>query len=109
LSEPENQATLELVQAINATGTLDWAVSYHQPLDTVDCDPQRPTLTTTCASFAKATGITQRPFIRVPGSMTDTMMAKGLGHWFTVEFGTGQPSATDVARHVAAVSVVGRD
>jgi hypothetical protein len=109
MSEPENQATLELVQAINATGTLDWAVSYHQPLDTVDCDPQRPALTAPCASFAKATGITQRPFIRVPGSMTDTMMAKGLGRWFTVEFGTGQPTATDVARHVAAISVVGRD
>jgi Zinc carboxypeptidase len=109
MSEPENQATLELVQAINATGTLDWAVSYHQPLDTVDCDPKRPTLTATCASFAKGTGITQRPFIRVPGSMTDTMMAKGLGRWFTVEFGTAQPTAADVARHVAAISVVGRD
>jgi Zinc carboxypeptidase len=109
MSEPENQATLELVQAINATGTLDWAVSYHQPLDTVDCDPQRPTLTATCASFAKATGITQRPFIRVPGSMTDTMMAKGFGRWFTVEFGTAQPTAADVARQVAAISVLGRD
>ncbi len=109
LSEPENQAALQLVQAINATGTLDWAVSYHQPLDTVDCDPQRPTLTTTCASFAKVVGIAQRPFIRVPGSMTDTMMTKGLGRWFTVEFGTRQPTAADVARHVAAISVVGRD
>jgi hypothetical protein len=109
MSEPENQATIELVQAINATGTLDWAVSYHQPLDTVDCDPQRPTLTATCASFAKTTGITQRPFIRVPGSMTDTMMAKGFGRWFTVEFGTAQPAAADVARHVAAISVLGRD
>jgi hypothetical protein len=109
MSEPENLATLELVQAINATSTLDWAVSYHQPLDTVDCDPQRLTLTAACSGFAKATGITQRPFILVPGSMTDTMMGKGLGRWFTVEFGSAQPSPADVARHVAAISVLGRD
>lgn len=110
LSEPETQAMLHLVQNVDHLRPIDWAVSYHQPLDTVDCDTNRgATLMTACAKFATRVGTPSRPFIRVAGSMTDTMMAKGFGWWFTVEFGLSQPVGAEVALHVAAINLVGRD
>jgi hypothetical protein len=101
---------LRLVQNVHHLKPIDWAISYHQPLDTIDCDAKRgATLMAACATFAKRVATPERPFIRVAGSMTDTMMAKGFGWWFTVEFGLAQPNGAEVARHVAAINLVGRD
>jgi hypothetical protein len=107
-SEPETVAMQHLVDVIDAFRPLSWAVSYHQPLLTVDCDPQRgAALLAACDRFATATGIPRDPFIKIPGTLTDTMNAQGKGLWFTVEFDLGTPSPAEIARHVAAVTNLG--
>jgi Zinc carboxypeptidase len=109
LSEPENQAMVRLVSAIHNRHGLDWAISYHQPLSTVDCDPARgPQLMSVCSTFSKATDIPLQSFLRIPGTMTDTMNGLGNGRWFTVEFGAAQPTDIEVSRHARAISVIGR-
>jgi Zinc carboxypeptidase len=109
MSEPENQGMQRLVNAIESRQRLDWAVSYHQPLSTIDCDPARgQRLLSACAAFSKTTGTPMQTFLRIPGTMTDTMNGLGKGQWFTVEFGTAQPAETEVSRHVTAISLIGR-
>jgi hypothetical protein len=109
MSEPENQAMQRLANAIGSRQPLDWAISYHQPLSTVDCDPARgPRLLNACSAFSKTTGTPMQTFLRIPGTMTDTMNGVGNGQWFTVEFGIAQPAAAEVSRHVAAISLMGR-
>ena len=107
MSEPENQGMQRLVNAIESRHPLDWAVSYHQPLFTVDCDPARgQPLLSACSAFSKTTGTPMQTFLRIPGTMTDTMNGLGKGHWFTVEFGGTQPSEAEVSRHVTAISLI---
>ncbi len=109
MSEPENQAMLRLVNAIESRQPLDWAISYHQPLSTIDCDPARgQRLLSACSAFSKTTGTPMQTFLRIPGTMTDTMNGTGKGQWFTVEFGIAQPADTEVSRHVTAISLIGR-
>jgi Zinc carboxypeptidase len=109
MSEPENQAVQRLVNAIESRQPLDWAVSYHQPLSTIDCDPARgQQLLNACGAFSKTTGTPMQAFLRIPGTMTDTMNGLGKGQWFTVEFGGAQPSEAEVSRHVSAISLIGR-
>ncbi len=109
MSEPENQAMLRLVSAIESRQPLDWAISYHQPLSTIDCDPARgQRLLSACSAFSKTTGTPMQAFLRIPGTMTDTMNGLGQGQWFTVEFGAAQPAETEVTRHVTAISLIGR-
>jgi Zinc carboxypeptidase len=109
MSEPENQAVQRLVNAIGSRQPLDWAVSYHQPLSTIDCDPARgQPLLSACSAFSKTTGTPMQTFLRIPGTMTDTMNGLGKGLWFTVEFGSTQPSEAEVSRHVSAISLIGR-
>lgn len=109
MSEPENQALMRLVSAIESRQPLDWAISYHQPLSTIDCDPDRgQRLLSACSAFSKTTGTPMQAFLRIPGTMTDTMNGLGKGQWFTVEFGATQPAETEVTRHVTAISLIGR-
>jgi hypothetical protein len=109
MSEPENQGMQRLVNAIESRKPLDWAVSYHQPLSTIDCDPARgPRLLSACSAFSKTTGTAMQTFLRIPGTMTDTMNGLGKGQWFTVEFGVAEPADTEVSRHVSAISLIGQ-
>jgi hypothetical protein len=109
MSEPENQGMQRLVNAIVRRQPLDWAMSYHQPLSTIDCDPARgQRLLSVCSAFSKTTGTPMQTFLRIPGTMTDTMNGLGKGQWFTVEFGGTQPSDAEVSRHVSAISLIGK-
>jgi protein MpaA len=101
MSEPETQVFWAFLQRER----FDLIVSYHQPLDTVDCSPQRgATLLAICGAYAAASGIplNRTGYIDLSGTMTNSYMQANPGRWaFTMEF---PPSgAGDVTRHVAAV------
>lgn len=100
-SEPETQA----MWAFLLRERFDLVVSYHQPLDTVDCSPTRgPALLAACSAYAAASGITlnRLGFIDLSGTMTDSYMTAAPGRLaFTVELPAA--GAGDVERHVAAV------
>ncbi len=104
LSEPETQA----LWAFLRRERFDLVISYHQPLDTVDCSPLRgPKLLAVCQAYATVSGIPlNNPddggYIDISGTMTNAYMQADTGKWaFTMEFpATG---VGDVARHVAAV------
>jgi Zinc carboxypeptidase len=104
LSEPETQAFWAFLQRER----FDLVVSYHQPLNTVDCSPLRgPELLAVCQAYATVSGIPlNNPddggYIDISGTMTNAYMQANAGRWaFTMEFpATG---VGDVGRHVAAV------
>ncbi len=100
-SEPETVAFSKFVNREQ----FDLVVSYHEPLDTVDCSPYRgDRLTAVCTAYATASGIpfNRSGYIDLSGTMTNSYMQANPGRWaFTVEFpGTG---VGDVPRHLAAV------
>ena len=101
MSEPETAAFSTFVRREQ----FDLVVSYHEPLDTVDCSPHRgDRLTAICTAYATSSGIpfNRSGYIDLSGTMTNSYMQANPGQWaFTVEFpATG---VGDVAHHLAAV------
>ena len=100
-SEPETRAFWAFVNREH----FDLIVSYHQPLDTVDCSPHRgPTLLAICAAYASVTGIlvNNGGYIDISGTMTNAYMQANAGKWaFTMEFGPA--GVGNVAAHVTAL------
>jgi hypothetical protein len=101
MSEPETRAFWAFINREK----FDLIVSYHQPLDTVDCSPNRGArLTAICTAYATASGIpyNHNGYIDISGTMTNSYMQANPGKWaFTMEFSPSGPG--DVAVHVAAV------
>ena len=101
MSEPETVAFAKFVNREQ----FDLVVSYHEPLDTIDCSPYRGNrLTAACTAYAAATGIAfnRSGYIDLSGTMTNSYMQASPGRWaFTVEFPSS--GVGDVARHLAGV------
>lgn len=101
MSEPETVAFWNFIQREK----FDLIVSYHQPLETVDCAPDRgPVLTTVCQAYSATAGIpyNRNGYIDISGTMTNSYMDANPGKWaFTMEFDGS--AVIDAPRHVAAV------
>jgi hypothetical protein len=102
LSEPESAALWSL-------GTLehfDLIVSYHQPLDVVDCSPAYAPLQKVCSTFAVASNldVNRSGYMDLSGTMTNSYMVANPGRYaFTVEFGANAPSKAAIDRHITAL------
>jgi hypothetical protein len=103
LSEPESKVMWALVNRIRP----DVIVIYHQPLDEVDCSPTRgPRLLALCGAYAMSAGLTVNRvgYIDVSGTLTNSFMQANPGKWaFTVEFGVGPPTRSQLSGAVAAI------
>jgi Zinc carboxypeptidase len=103
LSEPESKAIWAFVNRVRP----DVIVIYHQPLDEVDCSPNRgQRLLALCTAYATAAGLTVNRvgYIDVSGTLTNSYMQANPGRWaFTVEYGSGPPKRSELVGAVLAI------